>query len=222
MTGTSTTWRRHKVRNTPFSPVTQSVLVPSSLDSPDNNWDPHRGGGYRSDWTEDATLLLVREHRQPHQQNGDHGRQGQDQRFWIHIQVRTRMFPLVALYKKARIISSGPAGCSGGAVATVQWQNCDTRQEHGNKNSLSFQVSAVCRERRPPVPPGVPRTNHHEGKEGTHESVVPVTQELWGWRGIFYGASRLRIHCRCCRQYSHIIHTEMLIFICLMFLISLI
>ena len=64
-----------------FFPVTQSFLVPSSISSPDNNWDPHRGGGYRSDWTEDATLLLVREHRQPHQQNGDHGRQGQDQRF---------------------------------------------------------------------------------------------------------------------------------------------
>lgn len=55
----------------------------------------------------------------------------------------------------------------------------ERRQQPETLPNVVLQVSAVRRERRPSVSFRVSGSHHHEGKEGTHEGVVPV-QEAHG------------------------------------------
>lgn len=118
---------------------------------PDHHWDPHRGGGDGGDRPEDASILPLRKHGQPHQPHRNDRWKGPDQRLGVHLPV-----------KPIRLLISRLAAA-------------------GLKRSpnVVLQVSAVCRERRPPVSFRVPGSRHHERKEGTHEGVVSV-QEAHG------------------------------------------
>lgn len=59
-----------------------------TLLSADNHRDPHWGGGDRCNWTADAAVLSLRKYCQPHKQDRNHRRKGEDKRFRIYIQVQ--------------------------------------------------------------------------------------------------------------------------------------
>lgn len=53
----------------------------------DHHWDPHRGGGDGGDWAEDASILPLRKHGQPHQPHRNDRREGQNKRVGVHLPV---------------------------------------------------------------------------------------------------------------------------------------
>lgn len=63
---------------------------PTRVSAAHNHRHPQRRGGDGSDRTPDAPVLFVRQHREPDQPHGDHGRAGQNQRLGKRVQVRTR------------------------------------------------------------------------------------------------------------------------------------
>lgn len=56
---------------------------------PDHHRDPHRGSGDGGDRPEDASILPLRKHGQPHQSHGNDWREGQNKRLGVHLPVST-------------------------------------------------------------------------------------------------------------------------------------
>lgn len=67
----------------------------SSYFTAHNNRHTQRRGGHWGDRSSHASILFVRQHREPNQQNRDHWSCGQNKRFRKRVQVRKTLFIII-------------------------------------------------------------------------------------------------------------------------------